>query len=848
MSFFLFLLIVILFILNSSLTSRVNTLERKLKQNESPQPGGAPSEIPSADVHEASEALTPIPQASGVEDTSVWPAPSVSRRQSIHHDSSTSEISRGITAERGDSKALSWFKDQTLIKIGSIIFFLGAVWFVSYAIEQNWISPLLRIVLGVLLGIAGYILAYTRKVHDQLQYQVISVLGTAIILGTVVASQFAFAAPVLPAWLAFSSMVLALAYTVRIALETKTEWINVVSAIAGYVLPFLVVTETPSLHGLLLYGALLAVCLLTVAFSTAWRSTTIISLIGSIIYLLLAVEAGTLTDMVMWWYVILYSLVFVGVTTLSVWRTRQPLVLDVSVLGIIGLQYISYAIALTTEPALMVFLAATLVALIGYGMHHSSANANGVVLYSSLSAIGILVATTLQFDGFVLTVAYAFEVLMVFALALRFGKTDTSYGIAAVLFTLPVLSGIGNLLTLSESATGLRAETTGVLSVIVAMAAASYVALKRPRESGQTNLVQIATALLAVLYVFFISSVYVIATIYDGIFLTEATLLIVSALLAVCIVLRVGMLTQTKEIHYLALLSLFVPTLVSVGTLIGQQTIVSSTDLLFAALLYGVSLFVLGAKYWMDATANTLRAFYGRIAYGLLWVKIVFVGLFFTELWSMLPMSINEALRALTWLIVLYVSAHILLLLKQPKERVYPVLYSFVVPIILSISFYEFNGWPGGILSIDAVALYVFTTICMLLGKTLYDHSSSLGDAYKAFVVIAGLQSFALVWMISQSLFVFEAMAVTVALIIYTVAGLYAYVYGRINERALWQRAGIYILIAVVLRLFLIDFWVMEQVWQIITFLGVGGLFIAAALYESTRRKQEQSEDGTELE
>ena len=91
---------------------------------------------------------------------------------------------------------VAWFREQALIKIGSVIFFLGAVWFVSYAIEQNWISPLMRIMLGLLLAGAIYVVGIWRQTVEPVQYQVLTTLGTGVFLGTVIASQFDFSTPV----------------------------------------------------------------------------------------------------------------------------------------------------------------------------------------------------------------------------------------------------------------------------------------------------------------------------------------------------------------------------------------------------------------------------------------------------------------------------------------------------------------------------------------------------------------------------------------------------------------------------------------------------------------------------
>ena len=80
-------------------------------------------------------------------------------------------------------------------------------------------------------------------------------------------------------------------------------------------------------------------------------------------------------------------------------------------------------------------------------------------------------------------------------------------------------------------------------------------------------------------------------------------------------------------------------------------------------------------------------------------------------------------------------------------------------------------------------------------------------------------------------------MAVTIALFVYTVVGLVAYSIGRTQENAVYKRVGVLLLAAVVLRLGLVDVWVMETVWRIVTFLGIGLLFIGTALLERSPKE-----------
>ena len=102
----------------------------------------------------------------------------------------------------------------------------------------------------------------------------------------------------------------------------------------------------------------------------------------------------------------------------------------------------------------------------------------------------------------------------------------------------------------------------------------------------------------------------------------------------------------------------------------------------------------------------------------------------------------------------------------------------------------------------------------------------------RSYFTVAGLLSIGLVWVMTGALTPTEGGGITVALFIYTVAGLFCYLTGRYYQHDELRWAGFALLALVTLRLLLVDVWVMEVFWRIITFLGIGSLFIAAALLE----------------
>ena len=259
----------------------------------------------------------------------------------------------------------TWFKEQTLIKIGAVLFFLGAVWFVSYAIHEGWISETLRIMLGICAGVLLYVAAFWRSKTDTTQYLIITALGTAIIMATIYAGQMLFL--VFPPALALCLIVLCLTYTVWVSVKAAAEWLAVIAAVAGLLAPFMINSAAPDLGGLMIYLLSLSVGLLTVVFYTNWRTVSFVLVVG--VSLLQVQALGTVSALELWWYGVALALVFLASSTTSLVRSRVPEAIDIATLGIAGLLYTVLANAGASMPGLALFIAAFVFAVIGYSVH-----------------------------------------------------------------------------------------------------------------------------------------------------------------------------------------------------------------------------------------------------------------------------------------------------------------------------------------------------------------------------------------------------------------------------------------------------------------------------------------------
>ncbi|MCA9361972.1 DUF2339 domain-containing protein, partial [Candidatus Kaiserbacteria bacterium] len=752
-----------------------------------------------------------------------------------------------VMSEPSEFFLYTWFREQTLIKVGSIIFFLGAVWFVSYAIEQNWIAPFMRIVLGLLLAVAVYVVGYWRRTTEGTQYVVLTTLGTAVFLGTVVASQFAFTVPILAAPLAFLLMVGSIAYTVLVAVKTKTEWLATTAALAGLLVPFLIKQVDPSEILLLSYLFLLSAGFLMVVFFTAWRSVALLLSFGTAQHVFLIYQESVLSDLTTWFFVIIFSILFFASTTVSIMRTERPVVLDVVTLVVVSLQFIGYAMAVALFPALALFVAATITALVGYILYQRNAHADAVSLYAVFSLACILLGTAELFDGFVLTIAYAIEVLAIYVLALKLATVQRTVMVGALLFVIPLLLGSNDLASSAWQGGVLHREALGVLSVILSLGVAVVYVLRQPAWQDINWLRSIAATHLVVWYGFVIGTCSVIAYAlrggWDPVF-TDTFLT-----LGVAVIIIGYLTTVVPRANWLigASFSLIVPTFLALSALtesawrsgIWHQSF-------FASVLFSVTVASVGCVYWMRARGHAHEGVMQTISYALAWVFLGYGFMFLSTVWSALLSGDEErVVSAVSFLFVTYVVVSVLMLARMSVGRVVAMLAALVVPIIMLIDSLPFTGWHDGLLSIDAVGVYAAITVLFVLGTSLLHYRRNvaaeavevLQQAANILYGVAGILVFCLVWVMSQTVFVFDAVAVTIALFVYTVVGLVAYSIGRTQENAVYKRVGVLLLAAVVLRLGLVDVWVMETVWRIVTFLGIGLLFIGTALLERSPKE-----------
>ncbi|GIW65632.1 MAG: hypothetical protein KatS3mg094_151 [Candidatus Parcubacteria bacterium] len=103
-------------------------------------------------------------------------------------------------------------------------------------------------------------------------------------------------------------------------------------------------------------------------------------------------------------------------------------------------------------------------------------------------------------------------------------------------------------------------------------------------------------------------------------------------------------------------------------------------------------------------------------------------------------------------------------------------------------------------------------------------------------MIIGSIYLYILLWLSLHAGINNDNIATGIALVIYTIIGLTAYLYGTSSQtRGLYIYGGS-LIGAVVLRLLLVEVWKMQLEWRIVVFFSVGILLMSTVFFIKSRR------------
>ncbi len=206
----------------------------------------------------------PGQQISGTKkEESSPPIPPQPKKSSVDRQSSKIRIKLKSDLEK--------FIGENLInKIGIAITVIGVSIGVKYSIEHDLISPLTRIILGYLAGIA--LMAFGIKLKKNYHnYSAVLVSGAIAIMYFITYVAYDFYA-LMPQMVAFTLMVAFTVFTVIAATHYDKQVIAHIGLVGAYAVPFLLGDETGKVVILFSYMAIINAGILAIAFRRYWKS------------------------------------------------------------------------------------------------------------------------------------------------------------------------------------------------------------------------------------------------------------------------------------------------------------------------------------------------------------------------------------------------------------------------------------------------------------------------------------------------------------------------------------------------------------------------------------------------
>ncbi|MEM9821625.1 MAG: DUF2339 domain-containing protein, partial [Bacteroidota bacterium] len=204
--------------------------------------------------------------------SSQWTPPSNRQEQKVSRVAMAepSWLERQFQKIPRTNEGLEQFIGENLIsKIGILITVFGVAVGARYAIANNMVSPLTRIVMGYLMGLALIGIAFRLRSKYE-NFSAVLLSGAMAIFYFITFSAYAFYA-LIPQLFTFVLMVIFTVFTVIAALSYRRQFIAHLGLVGAYGIPFLLSSGSGDALSLFIYMVLINLGILAISFRQYWK-------------------------------------------------------------------------------------------------------------------------------------------------------------------------------------------------------------------------------------------------------------------------------------------------------------------------------------------------------------------------------------------------------------------------------------------------------------------------------------------------------------------------------------------------------------------------------------------------
>ena len=390
----------------------------------------------------------------------------------------------------------AWFQENLLLKVGMLMVLAGFGWFVSYAFIHDWISPAGRIMIGFAAGTVIMIFGMLRLGKNQTQGNMLTILGSALIVITALAGQYyynffppgavlclIFLVSICISFSAVSySMERLAAYGLLMSLSAplfshvasiSMERLAAYGLLMSLSAPLFSHVASMDTVILYLYLAVISLGAIWVAVVKGWQSVTLIGITGILLY---SVSYGSVIvpyDAKYAVAAILYAicLLYTSVSTWSLIRNKKdssPEEVFITVVNTILILIGTLTIIPTGYQSLMLAGWIAVYAVSGSIVLQKTKSDKLFYIHSLVAVLFLAVATSIELSGPTLVIAFAVEAALVSMASYVISKKIGTAELFGFLMAVPCIMSLPSLFSSAWSA-GIFNSDCAVLMIMGAV-------------------------------------------------------------------------------------------------------------------------------------------------------------------------------------------------------------------------------------------------------------------------------------------------------------------------------------------------------------------------------------------
>jgi uncharacterized membrane protein len=194
---------------------------------------------------------------------------------------STVAVTRRIRQPRASLE--SRIGSQVFNRVGIVALLIGAAWFLKFAIDERWIGPAARVMIGVVAGsgLVGWSEWFRTREYKAFSYS-LKAVGTGLLYLSLWAAYTLFG--LIPSSVALLAMVLVTAANAWLCWRQNSEVLAFYAAVGGFLTPLLLWTTESNELSLFSYLLLLDLAVLALVALRPWSRLLLAAFAGTALY------------------------------------------------------------------------------------------------------------------------------------------------------------------------------------------------------------------------------------------------------------------------------------------------------------------------------------------------------------------------------------------------------------------------------------------------------------------------------------------------------------------------------------------------------------------------------------